>query len=211
MDNLKLYLKLVQDKKSLFTNDYLEVFTDIKLLEEYQEQYHVRLGVLYKSNYHMMVVDLLRDKEGKLFTYERVIPTSLSNGVVIVPIYNDKFILLKQYRHAIQRVQYCFPRGFGEVDLSDEENASKELLEELGSSFVDLAFLGNVCSNSGLEASTTLVYQGAITKPQVEVGNEDIIEYIEVSLDELNNMIKEGMIDDSFTLSAMSLYNNKLK
>lgn len=29
-------------------------------------------------------------------------------------------------------MQYCFPRGFGEKGFSPEENAKKELIEEIG-------------------------------------------------------------------------------
>ena len=123
-------------------------------------------GIAYSSSYHKMIVDPLEKKQNPsdndIYPYERLTPASEKSGVVTVPIKKGmdgitRFVLIKQYRHAIRREQLCFPRGFGEKDITsklvlsatdesvfnelsgeDKEemvdfyNAQKELHEEIG-------------------------------------------------------------------------------
>ena len=49
---------------------------------------------------------------------------------VCVPVFEGRFVLLRQYRHAIREFQYGFPRGFGEAGVSVEENVREEIQEE---------------------------------------------------------------------------------
>ena len=51
-----------------------------------------------------MVVDVVRAKNGSLFAYERLMNRVMRGAVVIVPYYNGKYILLRQYRHALSTV-----------------------------------------------------------------------------------------------------------
>lgn len=83
-----------------------------------------------------MVADLVytidKDNNKNYFAYERIIPKAKNNSsVVIVPIYEDKIILLKQYRHALRDYQYSLPRGYGEDTVQVENNVKKELSEEI--------------------------------------------------------------------------------
>lgn len=140
-------------------------------------------GIAYNSDYHKMVVDPMKsdcqislpktgpdmeiNQDTYIYPYERLAPASDKSGVVTVPIIKDKdgntlFVLIKQYRHAIRREQFNFPRGFGEEDVTtklvledkdiadlngrsgeakeemvDFYNAQKELHEEIGAILLD--------------------------------------------------------------------------
>lgn len=61
-------------------------------------------------------------------------------------------MLLKQYRHAIRRMQYAFPRGFAEEDdKTPADNAIRELQEEIHAVITKSpVFLGRIVADSGL-------------------------------------------------------------
>jgi len=95
-----------------------------------EELFHRKYGLVYQSKYNTMIVDPIEGENG-IFPYERVLPTG-KNGVVIIARYKGTFVLLKQYRHAIRRMQYAFPRGFAEEDdKTPADNAIRELQEEI--------------------------------------------------------------------------------
>lgn len=133
MDSIEKYLELSRTCTELFAqSEELPLVLDPKELYAFAQKSGRRIGIVYESHYHLMVVDVVRAKNGSLFAYERLMNRVMRGAVVIVPYYNGKYILLRQYRHALREYQYGFPRGFGEEGISAKENAGKELWEELG-------------------------------------------------------------------------------
>lgn len=55
-----------------------------------------KIGVLYESEYHIILVDLIRDIKGNTL-YERMIPQVESNGVVVVVRHYDNSVLIKKF------------------------------------------------------------------------------------------------------------------
>lgn len=88
--------------------------------------------LLYESTYHLLAKDLVSDGNS-CFAYERIIKQNPDNAVVIIPIYQGKFVLLNQFRHSMRDYQLCFPRGFGEPNLSINEMPLRSCVRELGS------------------------------------------------------------------------------
>ena len=128
-DSLKEYFTLMKERPELFTeNENLMIETDIEKIKEYETQNNKKIGIVYKSPYNMLIVDLVRNLYGYCFTYERCVPAVKKGAIVSIPVYNSKFVLLKQFRHATRKFQYAFPRGFSEKSLTSEENLKKETL-----------------------------------------------------------------------------------
>lgn len=204
------YKKLMKERphQFRFCNE-LEIITDEVLVTEFETNTGRTIGVLYESPYRILVVDLVYD--GKTyFAYERLIPTVDTGAVVIVPIYQGRFVLLSQFRHALRDYQYAFPRGFAEEGFSAEENCEKELREELGCEAKKVEFLGNVVSDSGLRGDKANVYLCEIESYEEKQGYEGIDTVIELSMKELQSYIAEGKINDGFSLAAYAMYMSKL-
>ena len=206
----KLYIELTNKRPDLFIqSEDLLIITDPDTVNEYVADSGQRLGVVYKSQWNTMLVDLVKNKNGDLFSYDRLIGTS--TGVpVTIPVYDGKFVLIKQYRHAIRSIQYAFPRGFGEDGLSAEENAVKELLEEVGATFADdarIKVIGSVTADSGITSGKVFVVYCEIISYEEKIGYEGIQKTILLSERELGDWIKRGRIDDGFTLAAYSLFS----
>ncbi len=206
---LDLYFEMMRThKECFFPCPAFPIVTDRKTIEEYERMSGVKIGVLYQSPYYTLVVDLI-EKDGKLFPYERMIPTAKGKAVVCVPVLDGKLVLVKQQRHAIRGEQIAFPRGFGEDGLSPEENAKKELREEIGAEIIQCIELGTVYADSGLLSTDCRVFLCHIASFDPKAFCEGITEAILLHKKALQKKILDGEITDGFTLSAMSLLRAK--
>jgi len=207
------YLELREARPSAFRSGALEIVTDAGLVDEFFEATGKQLGVLYESPYHLLVVDLVRRSadDGEtgdlLFAYERLLPAVESGAVVAVPVYQGRFVLLRQYRHATREEMLSFPRGFGETGLSGEENLRKELHEEIGTAEIgNIRFLGTVAADSGILATKAEVFSCDVGRPHIRKGYEGISALELLSESELSEQIRTGKIADGLTLAAFALY-----
>lgn len=200
------YLRLMGERPEAFTaSSILPIETDPQEIAQFTARTGRTIGVVYESPYHLMVVDLVRGPEG-LFAYERVLPAVHEAAVVAVPVWEGKFVLLKQFRHALRGVQTAFPRGFGEKGLSAEENTRKEVWEELRARVLEQRTLGKIAADSGLTGGEAHVSLCQITRPEPPLHYEAIQCMICLSQEELEWEIARGHINDGFTLSAYALY-----
>lgn len=208
-ENLELYQELIMERPNLFdnTNSSYRIVLNKEQMKIYEQENKRKLGVVYKSAYNMMLVDLVEDDGGNFFPYERIVPSANGIPVVVIPVLKDRsFLLLRQYRHAIRREQFAFPRGFGENGIQGEENARRELFEEIGAEVNSMQFLGKVIADSGLSSSEASVYLAEINESKNEYYSEGIREIISLSEEKFSEMVRFGKIDDGFSLAAFALY-----
>ncbi len=205
---LEEYFLLVAQRPELFRNGAIQIITDRDRMISFMEQSGRKLGVVYKSPFNMMVVDLVCEGERE-FAYERLIPTAIGDPVVCVPLCGDKFVLMRQYRHAMRTYQYAFPRGYGENGLSAEENAAKELCEEIGAEVIRVEKLGEVVADSGVSGTVVPVMLCRVSDFRVKKGYEGIEAVELLSESEISHYIASGKINDGFTLSAFSMWQNR--
>lgn len=203
------YFQLMEERPELFDEGVLPIEKDRSILVAYEQAHDITLGVVYESAYHLLVVDLIRDDKGGHYPYERILPAIASGAVVAVPLYQNQFVLLRQYRHAIRAYQYAFPRGFGEANLAPKANLAKELSEEIGARIGQVAFLGQVTGDSGILANHVDVYEAEILDYKLQVGHEGIDDVVLVDEATLRQWIGSQQIDDSYTLAAFMLWETQ--
>lgn len=163
------------------------------------------IGILLEDPYFLIVRDLVEFPDGGLRGYARSFSTSgLAGGigVAILPHFQGKLLLLRQYRHPPRKWFYEIPRGFGEPLLSAEENAKKELFEEAGGVVSKLVDLGDVHSNSGFESQAVKLFLADLASIGNPEKNEGIDSFSLMSIHELESKIMQGEVSDGFTIAA---------
>ncbi len=216
--SLKKYREEKKKNASLFSDidDYPIYDIDqkgaLKQLTMIHESSGIDFGVVYSSNYNTMMVDPII-RQNKIFPYERIHVTNNRSGVVIIPIINDRLVLLKQSRHATRSEEYSFPRGFTENYGSYSDNAERELVEEIGATLYKKPVpLGSVLPDSGLTANRAIVFYAEISSyTYSQKNNEGIKQILTLSKGEFEEQIAKGTISDGFTLSAYALLCAKNK
>lgn len=214
---LKKYISLRNTNKvdNLFSDSDIYPIADInnslvrKQIIRLEERFNCKFGVVYQSRFNQMLVDPIC-KEDSLFPYERVIPKADANGVVMLTMINDSFVLLEQYRHAPRAKQICFPRGFGESNQTSVENAKRELKEEIGAVVSkEPILLGQIISDSGLTSGVADVYYVDIDSYELNTEtHEGIKKIIVIPKEKMDAWISDGNTNDGFTLSAYALFKN---
>lgn len=205
------YLALRRQRPELFVDGKLEIVTDERAVDEFSSRSGLTIGVKHESAWSRLVVDLVKNEDGEMFAYERIIPKANGAPVVTVPRTKaGKFVLLRQFRHAIRGEQLCFPRGFGEDGLSAEENAAKELAEEVGAKVEkdSIKVLGSFTPDSGLMQTNVSVVACTVEKYGNESRDEGILSVEELTEAELLSAIAAGKITDGMTIVAFSLFRN---
>ena len=212
---LKAYTKLYgKEKGRLFSNpegcptpipDVADPVVRRRILRE-EELSGRRFGTVYQSEYNTLLADPVENEDGSLGRYERVVPSSHRNGVVMLTAYRDCFVLLRQFRHALRREQFAFPRGFAYENETPRQSAERELKEELKAKIKDVFPIGRVSPDSGLSGVTAYVYYVELEDYHVNKDHEGILDAVEVPKESFIHWIRENGIDDGFTLSAYMIY-----
>lgn len=204
------YFDLMQERPNAFTQSpVLSIVTDKQRMLAFMESTNKQLGVVYKSPFHLMVVDLIAGVNGEDFAYERLLPTVEKGAVVCLVEYNNKIVLERVFRHAIRKEQLELPRGFGEPNISGTDNVIKECREEL-SATIDrnsIKFLGTVVADSGCLAGSADVYFCKAQNVIEKFGYEGIKSLEFISWDSISHFIANGGISDGFTLAALKLFD----
>lgn len=178
----------------------------LRELVRFSELHHQAFGVIHQSRYNTVLVDPVTKPDGTFYPFERVLPTA-GNGIVIVARRAGKFILLRQYRHALRKEQYSFPRGYAEPDATPAENVRRELTEELHAVLrYAPQSLGFLEPDSGLTSRRTEVFLAELDDYAASIHHEGILEVREASLKEMKRLILDGILSDGYTIGALELW-----
>lgn len=183
-------------------NGEIEI-VEITNSQEYNGVDIEKVGVMYADKYITLVRDVVKFPTGLLGTYLRVLGTSGKGGVCIIPRFDNKFVLIRHFRHATRRWHVEFPRGFAEsLDLADD--AKRELEEELATGADGFNFLGFVFPDTGLLSTKIAVFIGDLKSEPIAQGDNGYAELVLVSESELRALVLSGGVDDAITISAFA-------
>ena len=132
-------------------------------------------------------------------------------GVGILIKVDDKFIIEKQFRYALGKEIYELPAGKLEADEEPLEAAKRECLEETGYKPLEMIHLGDMSPTCGY--STEIIhfyYCPKSIKAERHLDSDEVIDLMYLSLEEIEQMIKNDQIIDSKILAVLTLYKNKM-
>ena len=209
------YLALMARRPEMFRHGAMPLVLDRQRLLAFEAESGRKVGLVYENpKYHYILVDVI--DAPKPFAYLRVLPYADAAGTVILPLWRDEtgtehFGLIKLFRHAFRDFALELPRGHLEQGLVPEENAVKELREELGAGGLSVkktTLLGTNYADSGLAAGQVYLYLAELTgpRPEASVGHEGITEGIWLTKQQLLDALRDGRITDGMTQTAVLMY-----
>lgn len=163
--------------------------------------------------------------EGRVFKLLRENVT-LNNGVTvdldiihhpgasaIIPLSgNDNVILIKQYRHAIGDFIWEIPAGTLDPNETPIECARRELIEEIGSSANTWEKLGEITPVPGYSNERIHMFLAADLVPaKQDLDKDEVLDVHEIPIGRAIEMIHEGAIQDSKTISGLFMAIHLLK
>lgn len=90
---------------------------------------HIASKTVYKSFWMALRVDDIELGDGAKSEYGVV---EKANFVLVIPLKEERLMLVKQYRYPIDQWTWEFPQGGCEVDETIQEAARREIEEETG-------------------------------------------------------------------------------
>ncbi|SIR87752.1 NUDIX hydrolase [Micromonospora avicenniae] len=163
-----------------------------------------RVGVVYQDEYLTLVRDPVRFPGGGLGTYIRKMPSGGADGVVLLPVLDRTIVLIEHFRHATRRWHLEAPRGFGEAGVPPAEQAARELQEEIGVVPARLVELGSMHPDTGTSTDEVRLYLAEITELGPPDADEGIRAVRTYPVQRVGDLIRDGVITDSFTIAAWS-------
>jgi ADP-ribose pyrophosphatase len=157
---------------------------------------------LWQSRWYNLRQDRLRTPEGREFTYTLV---DHPGAAWVVPVTAEgQVALIWQYRYAVDDWCYEVPAGGLSPDLTPEEAARRELLEEIGGTAAELRYVGQFYTSNGISNEIAYVYLAT----GVELGRTqreptELMEIRLVPVEEAIRMAREGEISDGPSALAL--------
>lgn len=214
---LARYAQLRRDLPELFTNPPDGLFEILlephevaaveraaarRLVEAGLPAAWARTGVVFEDQYGLAVRDAVRLPDGRLGTYVRRLSPGNAPGVVVLPLLGGDVLLVRNFRHATRRWHLELPRGFGTPGCTPEDDARRELWEEVGAVAGSLVDLGVVYPDTGVSATPTRLFLTEVDGYGVPARDEGIAEIRPTPPAELAALISGGELTDGYTIAA---------
>ncbi len=135
------------------------------------------------------------------------------DAVAILPIDSDgKIYLEKQYRYPFDEEIYEIPAG--KMDKVDGETplecAVRELKEETGFTAGKIEPIGKIYPSPGFVTEILYLFIATeLTEGDTDFDDDEYINLVKLSADEVKEMIVSGRITDAKTIAAMYIAQNR--
>lgn len=216
MSTLSDYLAFANTHPQLFTNpseEGISILLDENEIRQVESQMAqslkeqglpeewAKVGIAYQDQYILLLRDAVRFPDGSLGTCIRSVNEDESSpGVVVLPIYQNKILLIRHFRHETRTWHLEIPQGFGIPGLSSEESARTELEEEITATVSRIVPLGKVHPDLSSGSNYVELFYADIESYGDIESQEGITELLPTPLVEVERMIRMGEIDNIFLL-----------
>ena len=133
--------------------------------------------------------------------------------VIVIPVKNDKFLMVKQWRHGEQQLSIEFPGGVIETGEPAEEGAKRELLEETGAIAGKMTLLGRMNPNPALFSNHVYIYcaEELTSKGSQQLDKDEFVHYFELDKKEVFAKVGTPEYPHALMASAVALYREHYK
>ncbi|HEX9466189.1 MAG TPA: NUDIX hydrolase [Alphaproteobacteria bacterium] len=159
------------------------------------------IGIIAKDPWFWLIRDAVEFPDGARRAYARFINRT-GHGSAVLPLFEDRVMLTRQFRHAIRRWSLEIPRGGIEIDKTPDETAIAEVREEIGGEITELVPLGFVHGSTNIYYNGVYLYFARLSRIGAPQLSEGIISIEQPTVAEFERMLRDNEVTDSFTISA---------
>jgi 8-oxo-dGTP pyrophosphatase MutT (NUDIX family) len=125
----------------------------------------------------------------------------------------NKVVMIKQYRHGIEKVSIEPPGGVVDKGEDPETAVRRELLEETGYQFESFEFLGKISANPSTTNNYLYMFlaKGGEKIAEQKLDESEDVEVVIYTIDEVKQLLKENKIVQSLHVSCLFYALNKIQ
>ncbi len=159
--------------------------------------------------FHHNVMDVLERKErasdGQVGRYVAV---HTFNWVIVIPVRDGKFVMVRQWRHGMGGITVEFPGGVMETGETPEEGGYRELLEETGYKAGRITVLGRCNPNPAIYDNTATFVLAEDLTPTGELHPDDdeFVAPMEIPIETVIERFGVGEYCNAFVGTGLALY-----
>lgn len=143
---------------------------------------------------------------GETACYERIKGSESSGAVLIIPVLDREFILIREYCAGVDRYEWMFPKGKMESGESPVIAANRELQEEVGYAAKKLRYLKAMSLAPGyIGHSTHLVLATELYPSRLEGDEPEPLQVQHFPLSDIDQLVWQDDITEGRTIAAMYL------
>jgi ADP-ribose pyrophosphatase len=219
-ERLRRYLELAERHPDWFANPPNAAFTILLDEEEIglaEEEQRLRLaarglppewatvGIVYEDQYLMLLRDAVRYLDGARGTYIRAAADLIApGGVAVLPVYDGQILLIRHFRHATRDWRLEIPSGLCEPGSTSDDDARRELAEEIGGVSRRLLSLGYFHDDIGLSGGVMELFYAEIERYGAVEAIEGITEIVPVTPHEFEMLIRDGQMTTGASIAAFT-------
>jgi ADP-ribose pyrophosphatase len=211
------YMQLQIERPDWFSTPKggVEIVTDpdtIRMVEaQFGDRYAARgqprewalVGLHYRDPYLMVLRDAVQFPDGSFGVHHRCLRQGTDpSGVAILPFYKNDVVLLRHFRHPTRQWHWEAPRGAIEAGATAFTTIATELSEEIEGVVEHVQPLGKMYGATGFMGLGVLLYAATLGHFGAPALGEGIAEARCFTPAEIDRMIRDGAITDSFTLGC---------
>ena len=158
---------------------------------------------------HTPVFDIYRQHEVAAGGLEGdYVGIAAPDWVVVIAIHEDKFVLVRQWRHGENNMTLEFPGGIADPGESPEKTALRELEEETGCRAGKITCLGRVSSNTALFKNHFSVFlaEDLVQTGEQHLDPDELIQYEEVPIPEVIASYGNSELTHAYMGTALAFY-----
>jgi ADP-ribose pyrophosphatase len=126
------------------------------------------------------------------------------DAACILAVNNDKIILVKQYRKAVEEFILELPAGILNIAEEPQEGALRELKEETGYKADKINLIYEFYTSPGFSNEKVYLFKASeLIFEGTNFDEDECIETIEVNAEEAKKMLESGRITDSKTIIGL--------
>ena len=129
---------------------------------------------------HTLVFDVVEQKEVSGTGLEgNYVAVAAPDWVVVIAVYREQFVMVRQWRHAEENLTWEFPGGVCNAGEDPEETAKRELLEETGFRAGKITKLGRVSANPALFKNhfTAFLAEELVPTGEQHLDSDELLNY----------------------------------
>ncbi len=162
---------------------------------------------------HTPVFDVIAQTEesGTGITGEYV-AVEAPDWVVVIPVYGDSFVMVRQWRHAEENMTWEFPGGVMNEGEDPAETAARELFEETGFKAGKITKLGRCSSNPALFKNHFTVFLAEDLEPTGEqhLDDDELVNYTLMPREKVIDSFGSREFSHAFMGTALAFYFRSL-